>query len=115
MECVRTLLHDGVQPDTKNIRSWTPLSVAARNGHKGIVELLVQMDNVNINSLSEDGRSPIFLAAGNGHEDIVTLLIDAGADPRLTCQDGDTALSIAERYGNKGVVQILERSGVKGG
>jgi ankyrin repeat protein len=88
----------------------TPLWIAAARRHKAIVELLVQREDVNVNSLCERGRSPIFWPSAEGDEAIVSLLMVAGADPGFVDENGDTAASIARKHGHERVLQILERS-----
>jgi ankyrin repeat protein len=114
VESVKKLLRDGAQPDMKNGRSVTPLWIAASWGHKAIVELLAQREDVNVNSLSVAGRPPIFWPSARGNEAIVSLLMAAGADPRFVDENGETAASIARKRGHERVVQILGRSGVDG-
>jgi ankyrin repeat protein len=53
---------------------------SAARGHKAVVELLVQREDVNVNSLSEAGRPPIFWPSAEGDEAIVSLLMVAGAE-----------------------------------
>jgi Ankyrin repeats (3 copies) len=110
VDSVKELLAEGIKPDAKNIRSVTPLWIAAARGHKSIVELLVGTEHIDVNSLSISGRSPIFWPSALGMENIVALLIDAGADLSFVDENGDTAASIARREGHMRVVRILERS-----
>ena len=111
VESVRKLLREGTQPDMKNIRSVTPLWIAAAEGHTAVVELLVQREDVNVNSLSKSGRPPIFWPSANGDEAIVSLLMVAGADPKFVDENGDTAASIAMKCGHENIVQILGQLG----
>jgi ankyrin repeat protein len=61
----------------------TPLLWAAMGGHKEVVELLLTIDGINLNSVDpEYGRTPLLWAATNGHKDIVELLLSkGGVDP----------------------------------
>ena len=97
-ETIQKLLRDGVKPDHKNIRHVTPLGIAATNGHRKAVEVLIATNLVDVNSKSIAGRSPIFWAA-NGHKDIVKLLLQAGADPNIIDEDGNTPFSTAKQGG----------------
>jgi len=40
----------------------------------------------------------------------VRMMLDAGADPTMVCTAGDTCMSIAQRYGYRGIVSILKVS-----
>ncbi|KAF2791757.1 ankyrin [Melanomma pulvis-pyrius CBS 109.77] len=55
--------------DSKNSRGETPLMLAAKNGHKDIVELLLGTDGVGVDAKSEVGWTPLMLAAFWGHKD----------------------------------------------
>ena len=64
-------------------RSWTPLIMAARRGHKDIVQLLFE-SGADINQTDISGLSPLHHAASKGEIDTVQLLINLGAEPQLT-------------------------------
>ncbi len=57
----------------------------------------------DINARDNSGRSPILLATIKGNANTVRLLLDAGADPLLADDAGQTALSVAS---NKGLLEI---------
>jgi len=108
---VRKLLDDGLHPDTKDIQSRTPLWVAACYGQNAIVELLVQRSDVDVNSLDVASQPPILFPSAAGNEGVVAVLMEAGADPTIADENGETAISIAKKRGHEGVVRILERGG----
>lgn len=78
-------------------------------GHTAIVELLTQRKDVNVNILSDAGRSPIFWPSANGYEAIVKLLIAAGAKVDFVDEDGHTPASIARKHGHGRIADMLER------
>jgi hypothetical protein len=47
-------------------------------------------------------------AASNGRESIVRILLDAGADRRMRCDTGDTALKLAESAGHQEIAQMIK-------
>lgn len=108
---VRRLLKEGVDPDVKNADSTlvTPLWAAAWYGNTAIVELLTQRKDVDVNVLSDAGRSPIYGPAVSGYGAIVKLLIAAGAKVDFVDEDGDTPASVARNYGHGRVAEMLER------
>ncbi|KAN0120109.1 hypothetical protein V8E51_002317 [Hyaloscypha variabilis] len=66
-------------PDSVDIDNRTPLSWAAKRGHKGIVKLLLAKE-ADVNAADGDGRTPLRWAFENGHVDVVKLLLEKGAD-----------------------------------
>jgi ankyrin repeat protein len=109
--CIEQLIREGTKPDTKNIRGESPLWIAAAYGHEAVVEVLAQRADVNVNSMSISRRSPLFWPSSEGYERVVAILMEAGADPDLVDENGDTALTVARRNGYEGIAKILERSG----
>ena len=53
--------------------------VEAWFGHKKVVKLLLEQDDVEVNSKSKDNETPLLLAAPKGHKAVVKLLLDKGA------------------------------------
>jgi ankyrin repeat protein len=61
-----------------------PLQVAVREGHAGVVRVLLQGGaDPNPDFASADGYSLLHEAAERGHLDVVEVLISAGALPRV--------------------------------
>jgi len=95
----------------------TPLMVAAKNGYKKIVELLLE-NGAEINAIegielefgsgeSKAGMTALIYAARGGHAEIVRLLLTKGADAGLTTSSGESALGAAKSNGHADVVQVL--------
>jgi ankyrin repeat protein len=79
----------GVDINPKDRYNQTPLSWAARNGHAGVVKLLLGTETVDVNLKDTRlGRAPLLWAAMNGHDTVVKLLLATGAKMGLheTCQ-----------------------------
>ncbi|KAM3076143.1 hypothetical protein ACMFMG_006342 [Clarireedia jacksonii] len=86
----------------------TPLLLAAKEGHKDVVQLLLATDGVDLNCKDKENLTPLSWAAWNGHKDVVQLLLATnGVD--LNCRDtyDGTPLLLAAQEGHKDVVQLL--------
>ncbi|KAI9666582.1 MAG: hypothetical protein M1821_004518 [Bathelium mastoideum] len=103
-----------IEVNSMNEDGRTPLSWAAECGHQGIVQLLLEMSQVDVDSKdTEEGRTPLSWATENGHEGIVQLLLKTGqvdVDSKDT-KDGRTPLSWAAENGHQGIVQLLLKTG----
>ncbi|KAI9683266.1 MAG: hypothetical protein M1822_006131 [Bathelium mastoideum] len=86
----------------------SPLSWAAKNGHKAMVETLLGKDGVNPDSEDIHGRTPLWLAAWNGQDHVAELLlIKKGVNPNHKDKLGQTLLLRAAVNGNQALVKLL--------
>jgi len=99
-ETVKALLATGVNPSPP-VGLVIPLHIAAGQGHKDIVQLLLDAnadpnrpvyeyseahsDRQGLGVRSIRGLRSLHIAAGQGYKDIVQLLLDANADPNASC------------------------------
>ena len=80
----------------------TPLVWAARNGHEGVVKILLGRDDVNPDEPNGDQRTPLYCAAHNGHEEVVKILLGRDdVDPNKQDVGGNTPLGGAALNGHK--------------
>ena len=104
---VSNFLRIGYSPDTSNSHGVPIICVATRNGHKKIVQLLLDRD-ADVNVLSQDrGNSPLMEAAVRGDDTSVRHFLEAKANPNLISKSGQTALMLAIGEGHKTIVKIL--------
>jgi ankyrin repeat protein len=85
-----------------------PLQLAAANGHRAVVQQLIGAANIDLNS---NMQIPLLLAAGNGHESIVEMLLHTGRVD-VNCYDEvsrETPLLRAAMKGHAAVVKLLIR------
>jgi ankyrin repeat protein len=121
VQAVDLLLDNGADPNTVDWRSYSALLLVVRDSHYGIdlaakdkilaivKSLLAHGANPNIrlkqpkaltaNDVSLDGATPILLAAEVNNTEVVKALLDAGADPRITTEQGITPLMMAAGAG----------------
>jgi len=70
-----------------------------------------KINDAVLNDPGADGCTAMILAAKNGHGDCVKLLIEAGADPYLTDNEAEGAITHAAMNGNKEVIEAALASG----
>jgi len=87
---------------------YTPLLWAARNGHDGVVRLLLEQEDVDPDRPNDGNNTPLSWAANNGHEEVVKLLLDRNdVDPNRPDENDRTPLGCAAAEGHEGVVKLL--------
>ena len=70
-------------------------------------------NGIDVNMLSDYGRTALMYASGRGHKDIVELLLKSGVDPNLKLLYGKTALTLALEGNYTEIVDILKKAGAK--
>jgi len=86
----------------------TPLMWAATNGHKGVVKILLERDDVNPNKANWYGETPLWAAAFNEHEGVARMLLKRhDVNPDEANEDGETPLWLAAFRGHEGLVKAL--------
>ncbi|XP_059386839.1 caskin-2 isoform X6 [Carassius carassius] len=92
-----------------NGRDNTPLHLAARNGHKDIIRLLLKA-GIDINRTTKSGTA-LHEAALYGKTEVVNLLLDAGIDVNIRNTYNQTALDIVNQFttshASKEIKQLL--------
>jgi len=104
----RLLEVGGYDINQEDCVGYTPLLWGARNGHDGVVEILLKRDDVDPDMPDELDRTPLYWAVRNGHERMVRMLLELDAvNPNELDMFGQTALSCAALNGHEGVVKML--------
>ena len=87
---VRLIKQGAIVNEVNPVHGWTPLHVAAANGHPKMVLALID-NGAQIDAQDHDGNTPLHLASGGGHDETIRVLMAHGADASLKNIRGETA------------------------
>uniref|UniRef100_A0A8C5C669 Ankyrin repeat domain 52a n=1 Tax=Gadus morhua TaxID=8049 RepID=A0A8C5C669_GADMO len=110
VRCVEVLLAQGASCLLNDNRlMWTPIHVAAANGHTDCLLMMIENgeDGDLTNVTDTFGQSPLMLAVLGGHIDCVRLLLERGALPDAKDKRGSTALHRGAVLGRDDCVTVL--------
>jgi hypothetical protein len=103
---VTALVEAGADKEAADADGFTPLYVAACEGHVAVVTALVEA-GADKEAADADGCTPLHVAACEGHVAVVKTLVEAGADKEAADADGCTPLHVAACEGHVAVVTAL--------
>ncbi|CAJ1075620.1 caskin-2-like isoform X2 [Xyrichtys novacula] len=89
-------LLEGERKEPTDSAFTTPLHLAARNGHKDIIKLLLKA-GIDINKTTKSGTA-LHEASLYGKTEVVRLLLDAGVDVNIRNTYNQTALDIVNQF-----------------
>uniref|UniRef100_A0A3B5B4I1 Caskin-2 n=1 Tax=Stegastes partitus TaxID=144197 RepID=A0A3B5B4I1_9TELE len=102
-------LLEGERKEPTDSAFTTPLHLAARNGHKDIIRLLLTA-GIDINKTTKSGTA-LHEASLYGKTEVVRLLLDAGVDVNIRNTYNQTALDIVNQFttshASKDIKQLL--------
>jgi ankyrin repeat protein len=108
---VELFMQAGFPPDTRDKKGVPMLCLAAREGNKTIVDLLLK-HGASIDLQSEDrGNSALMDAVAGAHDGIAGDLLSRGAAVDLQSKDGQSALVIAVGKNNVSIAEMLLEAG----
>jgi ankyrin repeat protein len=121
VEVVKALLDKGAEVDKVTTgdggrrAGLSPLYVASRDGHGGVVKLLLDRGGDANIATGDDGTTPLHWAARNGHVAVMKMLLDAGADVNISGTDvgENTPLYLASCTDRVDVVEMLLSKGAE--
>ena len=136
---LRSLLQQGVDPNTRDPKGYPAISLALRRESPGAFALLLAHPDTDVNALNAAGESPLLLAAIAGDLDaspqlpargarvngpgwtplhyaaagpntrLVELLLSQGADLEAEAPNGSTPLMLAAQTGPEATIDLLLR------
>jgi len=102
------LLHITKQPnDVEPEKGFTPLLLAATDGHTAMVHLLLE-HGANPNMKNFDGLTALHNAVFEKQIDIVKLLLEYGADPTIKDRFGNTPIDLAQGSAHPQLRQLFD-------
>jgi len=88
--------------------AWTPLHLAATQGHASVVSALLTR-KVALDAGDATGHTPLMVAAARKFPQVMVMLLQAGAPPSISDPSGRTALHFAVASGDATGVDALLR------
>ncbi|RDW79059.1 ankyrin repeat domain-containing protein [Aspergillus mulundensis] len=110
-DAVCRLIAGGHDVDMVDSLGRSPLSWAAAEGHKSLVELLLRYEAAAPDLKDASGQTPLSWAAKTGHSDVVEVLVNYAADKNFRDKNGQTPLALAAVYGQRAVIWCLIKAG----
>ena len=77
---------DGGDLETKDKDLWTPLHIAALNGHEGVAEFLLEM-GAERDSKNDQKQTPLHIAVSHNKLKVAEVLLKRGASPFARSKD----------------------------
>ncbi|XP_052076942.1 uncharacterized protein LOC127714959 [Mytilus californianus] len=107
-EMVKVLLSKGASINCNaSHRQLTPLSAAKAGNNSYIVDIILNNNELGVNTVNNRQFSPLMMACSFGKFSMVCSLVDKGASVNSIDKCGHTALMFASRYGFVDIVQYL--------
>ena len=107
LEVVRLLVEQGADYNKQDDYSLTPLHHAAMRGYIKVVEFLLGLDNICINSRDKQGSTALHIAATYKNKLISQMLLEGNASVRIKDRQGQTPLHRAAQEGDSHIISLM--------
>ena len=111
-ENLETLLAKDSKLDAKDNMANGVLHLAAMTGRFEILKILIHKGISKLNDLNGQGQTPLLLAAANGHHTLVSILLEAGGDPHVKDENGQSLVHHVALNGQTGILTRLKSENV---
>lgn len=109
---VNVLLNKGANVAMVNDDGYDALHLSAKEGHSGVIKLLVQAGaDLEATSSNMQKFTPLHQAAKGGHSEVMSMLLEAGANPNSRADWGSTPLYLTATAGHLDGFKVLLRAG----
>ena len=112
LDIVKLLVTKGAKINVSDSNQSTPIFDAIKNVHLEVVKYLLQV-GASLSQTDKDGCTPLLAAVyANKSNELIKLLIASGSDLNYqNSLDGQTALMVAEYFGNNEIANSLLMNG----
>ena len=108
LDNIKMLLQNGADIQARDCDGSTVLHFASRNSNQEVVEFLLKLNEIFVNTTDNFKQTPFMDACYDGGRfDNIKMLIQNGADIQASSSDGLTVLHFASRYSNHEVLEFL--------
>jgi len=104
---VQAAIADGADVNARDLRGDSPLIYAAAFGNATAAGALLKA-GAEVNRPGARGSTALISAAGAGQIELVAMLLEAGANPFALDDQGQSARTIADLWGQPKVVRLLD-------
>lgn len=116
IDMVKLLIKNGADVNLQSTNGVTPIILAATadaeqndiSASTNLIKTLLQK-KADINHRDSQGRTALHYAVEGENKDILLFLLNNRADPKLTDNNQQTPLALAQKYGLTEIVQLLSR------
>lgn len=107
----KALFDLNVDPKQADSLNQTPLYYAVREGHKDLIDWLVEK-GLNLNNVDTYGQTPIFYCIREGHVVTTEKLVSMGGHHDIVDNNGQTPIFYAVKYNKTEMVEYLLGKGI---
>jgi ankyrin repeat protein len=113
VDILQVLLDASADVNSADANKWTALAWAVEKRHDAVVEVLLEIPGISVDSRDATGRTPLIMAASLGEINILSQLLRSNPTINLEDEQKWTSLSWAVANGHEQTVKfLLQASGV---